>query len=390
MSSALDHFEQQLVAASRRLNDATSARPVPQPGDDARHGRRLRGRVRRLTLGIPAAVVLGTAVTAVAAGGVAAYVGGWFTLNQTTHTITSFTCETTQGAFAASAAITGDPLTDCAAFWPADTLGRHEAPALAAWAPSPSGPSFGAVVTPASAGPPSLTRYLAPAAHHVIHVRWSRLPVGWTLNVSVIELTDQLNDIPSEMANPDPSVCTTASRALRLVHALLADDHLTSWHVVLRPTSGPVAAGCHPVLANVDASARTVQLAQGPSQLAERGLSASRRELIRTMTRYTALYRGELASAQQRVNASLAAKCSSVETAAALWRAAAGAAGFQPTSLAYFRAVNARRPALSSRLNYAYTLLAEPASEQTGACARILVLTNPGGAVYVYAARMAP
>lgn len=64
--------------------------------------------------------------------------------------------------------------------------------------------------------------------------------------------------------------------------------------------------------------------------------------------------------------------------------------GFQPTSLAYFRAVNARRPALSSRLNYAYTLLAEPASEQTGACARILVLTNPGGAVYVYAARMAP
>jgi hypothetical protein len=86
-----------------------------------------------------------------------------------------------------------------------------------------------------------------------------------------------------------------------------------------------------------------------------------------------------------------ARQCQSVAGAAADWTRAARAAGFRPTSLGYYRAINdATNPPSGQLSNDYYTLVKQPPSQQTGTCANILVMRAGGGSLTVYAARITP
>jgi hypothetical protein len=393
MSTALDDFGQQLVSASRALD-----RPLARQPDESLDGAsplRRRRRFARAGVAVPVAFLL-CACSALAGSGAAAYfLYGLFTTNGSTQTITSFTCDTavTRGrpvvASVGIQAVTGDPIVDCAAIWPNATSGQTAAPPLTAWTPSKA--SFGAVVQPTAAGPPSYTSRLTPGRVRV-HFTWQRLPVGWTVNLTVVELTDQLNDLPSETANGYAPACTYASRAVRRARALIRNDHASGWRVSLTSATGAISRACHPIFAVVDADTRTVRLGQLPAEPRPNFShlrAAIRREDIAASQRWARLH-AELASIQTRTNAALDARCSSVATAARLWTANAGRLDIHPTTLAYWREVNAHPPAPSSPLTDYYTLFRQPASQHTGNCARILVLLQGGGSIDVYAARIVP
>ena len=99
----------------------------------------------------------------------------------------------------------------------------------------------------------------------------------------------------------------------------------------------------------------------------------------------------KLAELDRSVNRLLAKRCQSVDSAAAQWTRAARAAGFYPTSLSYYRTLNAVPSPVPSRLaDHYYTLVRQPASQRTGTCAHILVMRAGSGDLTVYAARVAP
>jgi hypothetical protein len=99
------------------------------------------------------------------------------------------------------------------------------------------------------------------------------------------------------------------------------------------------------------------------------------------------------------VNRQLSARCESVPAAAQLWTRTARAAGYTPATLALWKAVNGHTPlpgdltprnlALSPLFSRAYTLYQQPASQQTGRCAHVLVV-NASGISSVYVARIQP
>jgi hypothetical protein len=93
---------------------------------------------------------------------------------------------------------------------------------------------------------------------------------------------------------------------------------------------------------------------------------------------------------ETRVNSVLATRCESVNAATALWTSEARTAGFSPTTLAYYRAVNTSPGPVASRFDYYYTLVKQPASQHTGSCAHVLVMRAGGGSLTVYAARITP
>ncbi|MGA2471315.1 MAG: hypothetical protein ABSG64_11565 [Solirubrobacteraceae bacterium] len=380
MSNALDRYEQMLVQAARRLgSQRLSAPATSRNGQTGNRWRRrpFLGRVRRLGLGLQVGLAV-SSVSALVGGGTVAYLslfsGG------TAATLASFECEISQGhgeTFSAgSDAITGDPIVDCAAAWPQATSGASTAPALAAWATT-SGRELDAVVQPMSWGAPK-------PVHH-----WRRLPLGWTVNLGVVELTDQLNNISiSPYGGPS---CTYISVDVRAVRALLRSDSLTSWRVIAsnNPTGpGSVSSACRFTIPTVASAQRTVLLLQNgaapspavrPSaatQLAINESSAAAREL-------RLLYR--------RVNRTLDRRCYSVGAAAALWIDQARAAGFGPATPAFYRVLATHWPVPPRGYFNHYTLYMQPASQHTGACAHVLVMVVPGSELAnVYAARITP
>jgi hypothetical protein len=214
MSTALQDFERGLVGASRELHTkAQAARSgasvVPAPGPAGRS--RLVRRVRQLNV----AVQFGLALSTVSAlGATAAYV---LLSGQRTQTIASLECQITRRDSAIVDTVTGDPVVDCGAAWPSATGGRSSAPPLTAWALDNGTES--AVVQPAA--------WARPAPSN--GTRWKRLPTGWTVNLSVVALTDQLNDITSGLsgAATTPSggqACTYAHSDVDTVRRLLGAD----------------------------------------------------------------------------------------------------------------------------------------------------------------------
>ncbi|HEX2702232.1 MAG TPA: hypothetical protein VHM72_02225 [Solirubrobacteraceae bacterium] len=385
MNTALDEFELTLIKAARALRSATTVAPLVRGGHERR-----RPLARRLALAVPTAwLVAACAAAAGAAGGTGYFIYRLLQENPTTETIASFTCDTGATVSASVQAVTGDPLVDCAAVWPSATAGRESAPPLTAWAPSKA--SFGAVVQPTAAGAPSYTSRLTASGTRV-HFTWHRLPIGWTVNLTVVELTDQLNDLPSKTINGYGPLCTYASRAIRLARSLIAADHASGWRVSMSATTGALSPGCRPILDDVDARRHTVRLGQLPTEPRPNFShlrAAVRRQDIAASKRWSHLH-SELVALQARTNTVLNARCSSVADAAALWVHNAAAVGIRQTTLAYYRYVNAHPPAPSSPLNRYYTLFRQPASQHTGSCAHILVLAQGGGSIDVYAARIRP
>jgi hypothetical protein len=374
MTTAFDEFERALVKASRALG----AQPAAGHAAPSQNGSVRRARGRRLWRGarhLSIAAQLGLAfssISALAGGGVVSYL---LLSDNSTRTLASFSCNLTPLSAVGVNAVTGAPLIDCAAAWASATAGRAAAPPLAVWGTSSGTES--AVVQPASWGPPRGNA----------HTHWRRLPAGWTVNLGVVELTDQLSDISISPYGGPP--CTYAGRDVRVVRSLFAADGLDSWQVSVSP-SGPgagVSAACRWTLANVDGGARTVELLQASAPNRRPvPLSAQQRRLA-----------GEAAAADRRlvalhgrVNRVLGARCESVSAAAALWSADARAAGLRPTTLAFWRAVNARSGPQPSGYFDRYTLYRQPPSQHTGSCAHVLVMVVPGsGLANVYAARIA-
>ncbi len=98
----------------------------------------------------------------------------------------------------------------------------------------------------------------------------------------------------------------------------------------------------------------------------------------------------KLTALEKRVNSVLANRCESVNAAVALWTSEARAAGFSPTTLAYYRAVNTNPAPVASRFDYYYTLVKQPAPQHTGNCAHVLGMRAGGGSLTVYVARVTP
>lgn len=384
MNTALDDFERMLVSAASQLGasatDGGEALKTP-PGR--------KGAARRRRLGGLAALPLAwlaVGATALAAGG---GVTAWVLLNNgnTAQTLASFECSLTHTSTAGVPAVTGSPLTDCAAWWPSATGGHASAPSLSAWVGVANVPvPFNAVVRPTAWGrPPTDWARFPPNAKRVL-VHWQPLPSNWTVNLGVVVLTDQLNAIPSGMSPTTP--CTYANHAVGVVRGLLAADNLRSWHVVLQASRGSVSSACRPIIPNVDGGIRTVQLVQlspakthRPPTLPhdEQKLLAENRVLNQTIV-----------SAQQRISTTLAHRCVSVSQAAANWTTVARRAGLNQTTLAYYRELNTGQQPIPSRLLDYYTLVKQPATQNTGRCAHVLVMRYGGGAIVVYAARIAP
>ncbi|HEY6399284.1 MAG TPA: hypothetical protein VIX82_17710, partial [Solirubrobacteraceae bacterium] len=358
MSTALDGFERQLVSASRALHTAAELADGPaSKNGSVRRRRTLLRRIRQLGLGLQ----LGLAVTSLGGG-----VAGFFLLsrNDVTRTVASFDCQADRSlADSIIGAVTGDPAVDCAVAWPSASGGRTTAPPLAVWGPS-SG-SYVAIVRPAKWGAPGSD--------------WHRLPAGWTADLRIVVLTDQLGDIS---LNPDGTGisigrCTTRTDAVRAVRELLNADGMRSWRVVVRSSSHRASVGgCASYLPDVLADARTVELTPGRSG----GLPPTDAVAMRKLR---ALY--------ARVDRVLRSRCDTVSAAAALWTREARAAGFAPATLAFWRAANAGNvPTAALKLPYHYTLYKQPPSQRTGTCAHMLVIVEGGGPVEAYAARITP
>jgi hypothetical protein len=306
--------------------------------------------------------------------------------NSSPKTIAAFGCVTTRGgATAFIPAVTGSPIVDCATWWPSATGGRQSSPPLSAW--SAVGKALDAVVEPTAWGPPTIPR-VKTGRRASVPVRWEKLPRNWTVDLGVVELTDQLNAITAELFDP-PLRCSYASAAVRTVRSLIAADDLSGWRVEVSPFSGrgPLLSGCRPMIANVDGGIRTVQLLQA------RGGAPNLRHLkpaLRNLVAENTVLNRKLVALQSAVSSSLANRCVTVSAAASIWTARAHAAGFQATDVAYWRAVNASTNPTPSRLLYYYTLFKQPASQDTGSCAHVLVMRLGGGDILAYAARIAP
>ena len=374
MNNALDEFEAALVEASRALGADAS---TPAPGTSGTPGRRSRlKRLRHLSVVAQLAFAL-TSVSAL--GGAATGVYLWFAGGSPgTRALPGFECTILSGSARPGGAlvvqsITGDPLIDCAAAL-LQAQGRRP-PRLLAW-----GNGYqAAVVRPAGSG--------APASGG----GWQLLPAGWTVDLHVVELNDQLNDISAGMA--DGQACTYAAHAVRVARALLAADNLQGWHVTLHANNGPLVRGCRGVTPNVDRANRTIQLIQIQKFSGPVHLTALQRRRERAYFRALA----SLQALQTRANRKLDARCESVGQAAQLWRREAGAAGFRPATPAFWREVQAlgrsNRPGptpLPADFFVRYTLFRQPPQQRTGACAHLLIQDNGGDQLIVYAARMAP
>jgi hypothetical protein len=388
MRSALDDFEATLVNASRSLGAAeqTVAPTASSNGALADYQRsRNTGRMRRLLVAVPLAWIAMGAVALAATSGLT--IALLFQGNST-KTIASFECATDRsGGGSGVPAVTGNPLIDCAASWPEATAGRSTAPPLTAW--SAVGKTIDAVVQPTAWGPPTLRR-LKTGRYTSVPVHWEKLPANWTVNLGVVELTDQLNAIPSGMSAT--LTCTYPNRAVSMVKALLVADHLAGWKIKLQALSGSLSSSCRQVIPNVDGGIRTVQLLEaGPVKAAAFGHLRPRTRALDREERAASLQLDHrLIALQGTISSTLARRCASVGAAAALWTTDASAAGFHATTPTYFRALNANRNPATTRFNYYYTLFRQPASQDTGSCAHVLVMPLGGGAILVYAARIEP
>jgi hypothetical protein len=327
-------------------------------------------RLRRLSVAIQFALAV-SSVSAFAAGGVVAYL---ILDGNQTKTLAEVSCYLTRNSMAGFNTITGDPIVDCAAMWPSATGGRAAAPPLAAWELD-SGTET-AVVQPASWGRPAPIR----------GVGWQRLPSGWTVNLGVVELTDQLNDISISPYGGPP--CSYVNRDEQTIRSLFRVDGLQGWRIVVTAfqRGATVSAGCRFTIPNVDGSARTVQLIQNGAPGHVR-LTPQDKKLINAGN--TANHK--LYVLDKSINRTLSKRCEAVNAAAALWTRRARADGFNPTSPAYYRTLNATPNPVPARLSdYYYTLVKQPASQNTGSCAHILVMRAGGGDLTVYAARITP
>jgi hypothetical protein len=374
VTSALDEFEAKLVEASRTLHAGSQA-PAPPPRRPRR--RLLLRRLRQASLVAQLAVAVGS-FSALGGAATGAYL--WLTSNSPgTRELPRLECTiSTQGATTNGAAlivttITGDPLVDCRT---ALTQAQgHRPPSLTAW-----GNSFQtAVVRPTASGPPP---YPGP---------WHRLAPGWTVDLRVVELNDQLNDISAGMA--DGPACTFPGRAVGIARSLLVADGLHGWHVSLHANNGPLVSGCRHIAPNVDATKREVELIQIQDLGRPEHVPALQRRRQREYARALAT----LLTLQVRTNRTLATRCTTVAGAAQLWRREAKAAGFVAATPAFWRAVQSLGqapgkgvPALPRGFFRHYTLVRQPASQHTGACARLLIQDDGGDELIVYAARMAP
>jgi hypothetical protein len=148
----------------------------------------------------------------------------------------------------------------------------------------------------------------------------------------------------------------------------------------------PLSAACRFTIPIVDTTAQTVQLLQRRAQIPHVHVPPRQQALINAGN----LASRKLTAVEQRVTGVLATRCESVSAAAALWTSEARAAGFSPTTLAYYRAVNTSPPPVASRFDYHYTLAKQPASQHAGNCAHVLVMRAGGGSLTVYAARITP
>jgi hypothetical protein len=370
----LDEFEAALVEASRALGaDAMT----PAPGGSSTGGRR--GRLQRLRH-LSVVAQLAFALTSVSAlGGAATGVYLWFAGGSPgTRALPGFECMILGGGAAPSGAlvvqaITGDPLIDCAAAL-LQAQGHRPPRLLAAWG---NGVQT-AVVRPAGSGPP--------ASGGV----WQLLPAGWTVDLHVVELNDQLNDISAGMA--DGQACTYAAHAVRVARSLLAADGLHRWHVTLHANNGPLVHGCRHVAPNVDRASHTIQLIQIQKFSGPMHVTALQRRRERAYFRALA----SLQTLQTRANRVLDARCESVGQAARLWQREASAAGFRPATPAFWREVQtlgrSNRPGptpIPADFFMRYTLFRQPPQQRTGACAHLLIQDNGGDQLIVYAARMA-
>jgi hypothetical protein len=378
--STFQDFEDTLVNASRAIYaEAELAHATASIGEASRRSGRwqLIRRARQLSAGIQLGLAVST-ISALATGGTLAFL---FLSGGHTKTLASLECNTTRNSAAIINTITGNPIIDCASAWPSATGGRAAAPPLTAW--GLANDTKVAVVQPTSWGPPG----------QIGGVAWRRLPGDWTVDLAVVELTDQLNDITTKLSGTaitpsGVSPCSYARDDKRIVQSLLAADGLSSWRVIVRPTDPgrAVSPGCRVTVPNVDGAGRTVQLLQfGPTQPHRQTLKQ------RNSANETVIANLTLAKLDRDVNGLLARQCQSVDDAAARWSRAARSAGFHPTSLAYYRALNAAPNPVASRLaDYYYTLVRQPDSQHTGTCAHILVMRAGGGNLTVYAARIAP
>jgi hypothetical protein len=399
MSNALDRYEQALVQAASRLGpQRLSAPATSRRGQTTNRSRRwpLLDRVRRLGLALQVGLAV-SSLSALAGGGTVAYLslfsGG------TAATLASFQCEISEGhdlTFGAgNDAITGNPIVDCAAAWPQVTSGAAAAPALAAWATT-SGAEV-AVVQPMSWGAPKpvqwrVERVAGQLRRIRVNQHWRRLPRGWTVDLGVVELTDQLNNISiSPYGGPS---CTYISDDVRAVRSLLRSDGLMSWRVIASNSPMPsnpesVSSACRNTIPMVASPAHTVLLLQsGPAASVSVRVPAATRLAI---TESSAAAR-ELRLLYRRVNHTLNGRCHSVGAAASLWIRQARAAGFSAATPAFYRAMSASHSLLPPRGFFDhYTLYMQPASQHTGACAHVLVMVVPGsGLANVYAARITP
>ncbi|HEY1774656.1 MAG TPA: hypothetical protein VGG41_00725 [Solirubrobacteraceae bacterium] len=364
MKSALDRFEATLVQASRSLGGA-----MPMPAE-----RRARGRLRRVRqLGLLAQVAL-AATSFSALGGAATGAYLWLASGSPgTRALASLQCSVSTNGAAIVPTITGDPLIDCAAAFFQQRARRP--PRLTAW----SNGRQTAVVRPLDAGPP-------PSSDGP----WHRLPAGWTVDLHVVELTDQLNDISAGMA--DGPACTYGARALRVARALLADDGLPGWRVTLHANNGPLVSGCRHIAPNVDNSTHTIELIQIQALAPPAHVPAEQLRRQRDYQRALA----SLSRLQARLNHTLGERCESVVQAARLWRGSARADGFDPATAAFWRELHALGnssasgpPQLPRGFFRRYTLFMQPPGQDTGACAHLLI-QDDGDELIVYAARMAP
>ena len=376
MRSALDEFEQMLISAAAQLK--------PEPEDHKANRRRRAPRWRRLG-GLTGVAWIAVGASALAAAsGVSAFL--LLDRGETPQTLANFECNVSHNSSAGVPAITGSPLTDCAAWWPNATAGRSSAPALSAWvATSRRHVALVALVQPSAWGRPAPEQLKRPGSRPAV-VDWRPLPPTWTVNLGIVALNDQLDTITSGVSEMLTS-CERPSRALALVRGLLAADRLRGWRVVLQADHGSVLPACRPMLANVDGGIKTVQLVQfAPPKSSSRHSTPVQRKLMAAGRRLDQT----LASAQTSISSTLAHRCVSVSQAAADWTALARRDGLHQTTLAYYREVNAAHPPLSSLLLGAYTLVEQPATQNTGSCAHVLVMQYGGGSIVVYAARIAP
>ena len=333
----------------------------------------------------------------------------------------AFECETSAHLTTIIPAITGSPIVDCAASWPSASGGRTAAPPLAIWG-ADDGQRLVAVAGPVSTGPPAGGD----------HFHWRRLPDSWTVDLPVVALNDQLNNI-SLPFNPGASnTCSSKGPDIAAVRSLLKADSLDDWRVTLRAQYGRLSSGCRIVFAaDVDAQHRTVLLLQASPQAASVPATTSGTTLApvtNTVTTGTAstsstgtigtappsstgtvaspapgdsyaqsaIHDAKLAHAQLQhlyttVNRKLSVTCESVADAAALWARDAKTVGFTPATLAFWHQANDGKRPDPKTFPYHYTLYKQPASQNTGNCAHVLVMVVPGsGLANVYAARIAP